>query len=204
MGNKGGFTLLELMLSMAIIGIIALIITGALRLGFRSIDRGEKRIEYLERVRTSLNIIDSQIQSVVPLTFDDNGEKKSYFKGGGDTLQFSTNYSIWGGRKGFVVVSYRVETDTQGRRTLYANEHIVGMEAKREATLFEAFDSIGFEYFFKDPTEEHGKWVEQWTDDVMMPESIRINLVKGTKNFSRIVPVRVGTLSDTELVVGKK
>jgi general secretion pathway protein J len=62
-----GLTLLELIISITIIGIIILIITGAMQLSFRSVESGEKKIEALERMRSSLAVIDSQIQSEIPL-----------------------------------------------------------------------------------------------------------------------------------------
>ena len=194
--NSLGFTLLELIISITLLGIIVLITAGAMRLGFRSVDTGEKRIESLERIRASLNIIDSQIQSAIPLTYDENGIKKYFFKGDRESLQFSTNYSIWGGQKGYVIVTYRVESRDQGKQVLYASENIVGIEDKRDAKLFDAFDKIYFEYFYKDPTEEQGKWIEQWTDDTTIPEKVRLHIIDKTKDLSMIIPVRVqGTMS---------
>src|SRR3989337_1653647 len=60
--RSAGFTLLDLIISITIIGIMVLIIAGATRLGFRSVDAGEKKIESLERMRSSLSLISSQIQ----------------------------------------------------------------------------------------------------------------------------------------------
>jgi general secretion pathway protein J len=189
--NSGtGFTLLELTVSIALIGIIVLIVAGAMRLGYRSVDSGEKRIESLERIRTSLTIIDSQLQSEIPLTYDEEGVKKYYFKGKREFIQFSTNYSIWSGEKGYVIATYRVESGDHGKQVLYSSENIIGLEDVRETKLLDSFDSIYFEYFYKDPTEEEGEWVEQWTDDVTIPEKVRLHLVEGTRDLSRIIPLR--------------
>jgi len=185
-----GFTLLELTVSIAIIGLIVLIVAAAMRLGYRTVDSGEKRIESLERMRASVNIVDSQIQSEMPLTYDDEGETKFYFKGERKFMQFATNYSIWGGEKGYVVAAYKVESGDNGKEVLYVSENIVGVESKRETKLFDNFETIYFEYFFKDPTEEEGEWVEQWTDEVNIPEKIKLHLVEGTMDRSIIIPFR--------------
>ena len=189
--SRTGFTLLELTISVAIIGIIVLLILGALRLGLRSVESGEKRISSLERLRTSMNVIDSQIQSFIPLTYDDNGERKYYFKGERAFMQFSTNYSIWSGEKGYVIVTYSVKTDEGGKQVLYANENVVGMEGQRETKLFDSFQTVYFEYFFKDPTEQEGKWVDQWTDFTRTPRKVRLHFIEGAIDFSVIVPMRV-------------
>jgi general secretion pathway protein J len=190
-----GFTLLELLISILILGIIIVIVAGAMRLGFRSVDAGEKKAESLERFMSSLNIIDSQIQSLLPLTSNEEGNEEgtvnSNFTGSRESLQFSTNYSIWGVQKGYVTVSYDVSSEDTGKPVLYATENIMGTEDSRETKLLDSFDEIYFDYFYKDPTEEEGKWVEEWTDATTLPEKIRLHLVTGQRDLSLIIPVRV-------------
>jgi type II secretory pathway component PulJ len=244
----GGFTLLELIISISMLVIIIVIISGAMRLASRSITAGEKKIESLERLRTSLSIINAQIQSGAPLMYSDQGAQtqtnlgaqgqatqgaqaqtaqgaqaqatqgqtgqgvkgqtaqgvqaqtipgtqKSYFKGDRNSLQLSTNYSIWGGQKGYVIVSYRVDTGLTGKRSLIASEHIVGIEASRETKLLDGFDDIGFEYFEKGLTVgEPGTWVREWTNDTATPSKIRLYLLSGSKERLMVLPIRATPL----------
>jgi general secretion pathway protein J len=199
--DSRGFTLLELMISIAMLGIIVVIVAGALKLGIQSVERGERRIEALERIRTSLNTVQAQIQSLTGLTYDDNGEKKRYFKADRDSLQFSTNYSIWGGQKGYTVVSYTVGTDNNGKQSMKASETIVGMSNARETWLMGSFDKIYFEYFFKGPTDEKGSWVDNWTDDINIPEKVKLHLVSGQNNFALIIPVRIAASLNKDAAV---
>jgi len=189
--SRKGFTLLELVVSIALMGIIILIIGGAMRLGARSIESGEKRIEVLERIRSSFNIVDSQLQSSLPLTYEDNAEYKYYFKGEREFMQFATNYSIWGGEKGYVVTAYTVKEGERGKEILYASENIIGMGGTRETKLFDTFERIYFEYFYKGPTDEVGAWVDQWKDNTMIPEKVRLHLIEGARDLSLIIPLRV-------------
>jgi len=204
--SRSGFTLLELLISLVMIGVIAIIITGAIRLGIRAVNKGETKIDHLERTRASFNIIDSQIQSQIPLTFEENGEKKYYFQGDKESLQFSTNYSLWGGQKGYVMVRYKAESDDTGKQFLAVSENIIGSNSNRETRLFSAVDAIYFEYFFKDPTEEKGKWVDKWTDTANIPEKVKLHLIYGEKDIPMIIPMRTsGSLSQTSstLTTGK-
>jgi prepilin-type N-terminal cleavage/methylation domain-containing protein len=187
-----GFTLLELIISIALVAIIVLIVAGAANLGYRSFNSGERKMNAVERLRSSLTIIDAQVQSGVPLTLEDGGDKQYYFVGDQDTLKFSTNYSIWGGQKGYVIVNYRVEVDDRGKRSLLATEYKVGMENQKEIKLLDGFDEITFDYFKQEETDEEGEWVNQWVDEEMMPSRIRINLVKSGNSLAYIMPVRVG------------
>lgn len=189
--RKAGFTILELTISISLIGLIVLIILGALRLGYRSIESGEKKIEYLERIRSSFHIIDSQVQSYFPLTYEDEGGKKYYFKGKRGLMQFPTNYSVWGGEKGYVITTYTVTPAENGKQLLYVTEQIVGFESTREAKLFDHFDAIYFEYFFKDPVEETGRWVDEWTEEESVPEKVRVHFIEGAKDLPIIIPLRI-------------
>jgi general secretion pathway protein J len=188
--SEGGFTLLELVISISILAFITLVAAGAMRLGFSSVDKGERRIESLERLRASLNIIDSQIQSEIPITYTEEASKKFYFKGGRDFLQFTTNYSIWGGQKGYVLVAYRVITDPQGKEALSSSEDVIGVGGNRETLLLTSFDAIFFDYFYKGPTDEKGNWVDAWPDETNIPEKIRLHLVKGGDELSLLFPMR--------------
>jgi general secretion pathway protein J len=199
--SSSGFTLLELLISLVMIGVIAIIITGAVRLGIRAVTTGETKIDHLERTRASFNIIDSQIQSQIPLTFEENGEKKYYFQADRESLEFSTNYSLWGGQKGYVLARYKVESDDTGKQFLVVSENIIGTNSNREARLFSAVDAIHFEYFFKDPTEEKGEWVDKWTDTVNIPEKVKFHLIYGKKDIAMIIPMRTsGSLSQTSSI----
>jgi general secretion pathway protein J len=192
LNRVAGFTLLELIISITLVAIIVLIISVAANLGYRSFNAGEKKMNAVERLRSSLTIIDAQIQSGVPLTLEEGGVKQYYFAGEQDSLKFSTNYSIWGGQRGYVIVNYRVDTDDRGKRTLFASEYKVGMENQKETKLLEGFDEITFDYYQQDATEEEGEWITQWVDEEMMPTRIRVNLVRGSSSLSYIMPVRVG------------
>lgn len=191
-GSSAGFTLLELMISIAIFGIMVFILMGVLRLGFRSVEAGEKKIASLERVRASLNVINAQILSAIPLTHEINGETKVYFNGDRTSLELATNYSIWEGEVGYSVVSYRVTEGDGGKWSLWASEGKVGQGARREIKLLDRLDDLYFEYFYMDPTDETGKWVDQWTEPNPAPEKIRIHWTDGGKEISLIFPLKTG------------
>lgn len=180
------------MISVAIIGIMVFILMAVLRLGFRSVEAGEKKIESLERVKASFNAIQAQMDSEIPLTSDQEGEKQYYFKGQQDSLEFSSNYSIWEGEKGFVMVTYQVAVDERGKKTLKASENMVWREDRREIKLLESFDEMSFEYYYQDPTEKEGQWVQEWSEAGFLPKKIRLHLVKDGKDLSLILPLKAG------------
>ena len=195
---QSGFTLLELLVSIVLIGLIVGIVGAAMRLGYRSLDKGEKKAEIQERFKVSLGLMDAQLQSGIPLktTGEAVEDTNQYlFEGKKDSVRFASNYSLMGGQKGYVIVAYRVEAGANNKRTLFAQENTIGMENQKEVKLLEGFDDIHFEYFFKDATEEQGKWVEEWTDTTTIPGKVRIHLAWGSQQISLIVPMRTQSLT---------
>lgn len=193
-GNQRGFTLLELLLSVAILGIVVVIIAGAMRLGFRSVESGERKVESLERMRTSFGLLDAQIQSAFALAETGEnvevGSPRFRFAGEHFLLQFPSNYSLWSGPLGYVMVTYRVLPDEKGGKALHLTENVIGTDRIREVMLLDRAREISFEYFFKEAAEEEGSWVEQWTDTESIPEKIRVKLARDSVSLSLIIPVR--------------
>ena len=188
--RNGGFTLLELLISLTLLVLIVVIATGAMRLGSRSVAAGEKKMDDRERFRTVLSLIDAQIQSQLPLTYEEAGNRKYYFRGDGKTLRFPTSYSIWSGRKGYVIVNYRIEADGSGREVLSASEQVPGIEGQSNTPLLEA-NAISLDYFYRDPTEEKGTWLELLPEGPIIPEKIRFRLTRGQEQLTLVFPVRV-------------
>ena len=200
--SERGFTLLELVIAITLVATILLVISGAVRLAYRSMGTGERKMESLERFRASLTVIDSQIQSGIPLTYEDNGVKRLYFEGSRSSLKFATNYSIWSGRSGYVIVQYTVSPDQNGKLTMYATENVIGTAMKRQTMLLAGLDQMYFEYLSRDIVEE-GQWIDQWTDDSKTPEMIRLRLLSGSRDFSIIIPMRAeATITAARLDMG--
>ncbi len=194
--NKG-FTLLELMITITMISIIVVITIGAMRLGYRSVDRGEQKMQSVERFRNALSIIGYQIQSIFLMRLKDDINNGYFFKGDRESLEFCTNYSIFKGNQGYVTVFYGVKEGEKGK-TVYAIEKIIGSEIGKEIKLLEGVDAFYFDYFKKDNLEEKGEWVSNWAENKRLPEKVRMNISYGVKEFSIIIPIRVAPAEDEE------
>lgn len=185
--GRAGFTLLELLIALSVIGMIVLVLSQALRLGYRSVDSGEEKAEYIERQRAAFMAFQSQAQGFLPISYYEDGKRKYRFKGEEDFLSFPTNYSIWKGSEGgYVAVAYRIRTEDNGTKTLYASEvpplalqEVLAEEVK----LIEGLDALEFGYFGTHPAEETGRWFALWEAEDAVPEMIRIHAVKGRREI---------------------
>lgn len=216
MSARGGFTLLELLVAMSLLGIVLAILSGGLQLAVSSLRSGEARAAALERNRGSMRIIMAQLESFLPLTAsEDNGSRSFQFRGGSDTLRLASGYSAWGGPRGAVLVEYRSETKGNGRLRLLARESPAsiqgaesdmpqgGAESVKEAgpqgrqyMLFDDLAALKFEYFRREPGEEKGEWVEQWQETTSVPEKVRLSVSMGRDSYSFVVPIRTRETPD--------
>jgi general secretion pathway protein J len=186
-----GFTLMEMLLAITVLVIIVVIIGGAMRLGYRSADSGERKIESADRLRRSVEIMESQIQSSLPLIVSEGGEKSTYFSGGRKALTMATNYSAWDGRRGYLIAAYAVTDDQSGKESLSVSENTVGTEAKSETLLLKDCDVIEFSYLEKGLTKEDTKWIEEWKSEETEPQKIKVRIKYRGWDYSLVVPLRV-------------
>ena len=177
--SEEGFTLLELLIAMTLLVLIVSLMMGALRLASQSVAAGERKTDSLERFRTATAVMDAQIQSQMPLAYEEAGNKVYYFRGDQKTLRMTTSHSIWGGRQGYVIVDYLVRSDEAGKETLYASEQTPGIEGKRETRLFMDASEIYFEYFHQEPTGA-----------TTIPGEIGLHVNYGAKKLFFLFPVR--------------
>ena len=76
-----GFTFLELLISLTILSLVAVMVYTALNLGTRAAAHGEARSAENQRARAALALIARQLKSAYPLTLQAEGETYVYFFG---------------------------------------------------------------------------------------------------------------------------
>lgn len=192
--NCSGFTLLELLIAMVLLAAIVGLVVSSMRIGFRSIDAGDRMVASLERMRASLQVVESHLRSAMkvrPAKDAQAGEKLVQFTGESGTMAFKSLHSLWGGTKGPVAVTYRVTDEGNGRKSLRLTESPVVIEVPREALLFHNVEAIGFEFFKKGATDETGAWVEQWEDTERFPERVRMTVKKDQRTIALVIGVPV-------------
>ncbi len=198
--KQEGFTLLELLISMFLVLLVTLVTTGAMRMGYRSVSWGDGKIDFQEHFRAALPIIETQIQSALPVgSFPAGSElqggragdtQRMYFKGDQNEMRFATNFSIWDGRQGYLLVSYRIVQEAGGKKSLYVSENTLGMQARRETLLLGSIDELSFDYFSANALES-GFWVSEWKEAAAFPEKVRIQIFCRGKDFTMVVATRV-------------
>jgi len=202
--GKRGFTLLELMLSLAIMGVVLLIIFGALRIGTRAWEKGEKDVAVHQRQRAVLDLLSRQIASACIYEIK-MGDDAFYFKGSEGTMEFvSRSPIVPGALTGVVFVKYMIqEGDGDGKKQLKLYEKDAGflkeedLESQEEEDLFTLISGIQdlqFEYLKGGEDKSETDWQASWdsSEEKGLPLAIKIvlNQDKETAPINLIVPIR--------------
>jgi general secretion pathway protein J len=108
-GAVKGFTLVELLISMTIVAVILVIIQGALRIGVKAWESGERDIEITQRQQIVLSLMNQQIASACWEEIQKEDADPYYFSGKADFMEFVSSVSIVPGNAlGHVYVAYRI------------------------------------------------------------------------------------------------
>jgi general secretion pathway protein J len=174
-GRPSGFTLIELMISLTIVGLILVIVMGSLRIGVRAWERGEKDTEAHQRQRIVLDLVKRQMASAFPLEVTMGDETPFMLKGGDTSLDFVSCYPMaTPDRSGMVYVRYRVrQGDAEGRERLSFYEKNIAFIDKEKGIgevdeenfvdLIPEAERIRFAYLRSaDDDEAPSEWQETW------------------------------------------
>jgi len=202
-----GFTLLEVIVTLTILGFILLIVSGAFRLGLSSWERGESTRENYQKVRTVTQMISRQMKSIVPYKVKSQKAEGDYlaFEGKVRSLKFVSAFPLKAKQpEGLVygIYEFREEGNEGGRLILYEqrvlNKDLFEETPKEEsgATLIEGISKVRFEYYREgDPEKNRTEgWVEEWItkDEKELPKALRMTLTfKNGKDEGRELSMKL-------------
>ena len=189
-GNSRGFTLLELLIALTIVALIVVIIFGALRIGIRAWEKGEKDVDIRQRQRIVLDLIKRQLASTSVGDVWGRDQQQVSLKGDDKSVEFVSHIPLTpGNRFGPVYVQYAVKREKEGDKehlTFY-EKNIASPDKKRGAgnpdegdfsELIPGMKSIVFEYLKDRSGEEASLWQKSWDPavDKGVPRAVRVTL----------------------------
>ncbi len=207
--NKG-FTLLELLISLTILGVIVVIIFGAFRIGVRAWEKGEKDVESRQRQRIVLDLIKRQLASIRLSEVKDASQQPLLLKGDNKSLEFVSHIPMVPGNQfGTVYVKYVVKSKDggEGEQLTFWEKNIVLLDKETNMNdldeddffeLFAGIQSIAFEYLKGGTDEETSEWQQTWDQaiDEGFPLAIKVIFVEDVEKAPIYVIARIETETD--------
>lgn len=199
--DQRGFTLLELLLALAIVGALVVIAFSSVRIALASWRQGEDRAEAYQHLRGVALTLARALGSTYPYNAPrgDTPTAVLLFAGGPSSLEFVTQNAPYPASVPVAFTAVVIELSTTGERQgLVIRQRVLpNRNPFTDATI--AFNDptlteLSFSYL-----DENGGWQDTWDVDTQkrLPRAIRVN-VGGTLNgrpqalLPLTVPLRVG------------
>jgi prepilin-type N-terminal cleavage/methylation domain-containing protein len=201
-----GFTLVEVVITLTILGFICLIVFGAFRLGLSAWERGESVRDEYQEARIVSQLITQQVKSTVPFKIKPQQAEGDYlaFEGDARSLKFVSSLSVRGKQpEGLVYAKYefKEEGSEGGRLVLYEeralNKDFFAEEPNEEGavSLLEGVSSVRFEYFREEDLLNNiqEEWVEEWKakDEKKLPKAFRMTIIRKNQKGKEEPPITV-------------
>lgn len=179
-----GFTLMELLVAMTLLGILMATLLGGLRLGSRVWDVSERAVQQVDEVEIVRNFLRERFERILPLSSTISGEPtETLFMGDQRRLRFVSFMP-----ESFNNQPFLLELSLQQRggggvqkdlvltwRRLEGDQPELGQAAAGERVLIEDVAEIAFGYFGGDRRQAKA-WFEQWSNSEFLPSLIKFEL----------------------------
>jgi general secretion pathway protein J len=187
-GQDKGFTLLELVIALTIVAVIVVIVFGALRIGIRAWEKGERDVDIRQRQRIVLDLVKRQLASTCVSEVWGGDQQLVPLKGNDKSIEFLSRIPLTpGNRFGLVYVKYAVKREKEGdKEYLTFYEKNIASPGKKIGAgnpdegdfseLISGMKSIVFEYLKDRPGEEAAIWQKSWDPavDRGAPRAVRV------------------------------
>jgi prepilin-type N-terminal cleavage/methylation domain-containing protein len=166
--RNGGFTLIEILLAVAILCLITLVVGSSVGLGLRAWDKGEAEVDRSQRARVLVDRLSQQLKSAYPYQAEADGKKSIAFVGRPASLWFVTVSP-----RGFKWASYYVKDGLLLYREGVMPDKIAAEKVSGEGEVLDPKASgVQFVYF----STGEGRWMDSWDSERTLPGAVRIKV----------------------------
>jgi prepilin-type N-terminal cleavage/methylation domain-containing protein len=203
---RRGFTLLELVIALAILAMIAGSVAAGIRLAVASIERGESVTRDAARLRAAVGIFERALMSADPLSIPVGDNTTAYFVGEEKSVRFLTAgapSAVHGG--GLRLISFFERTAGEGNGIAVATaspflaegaERWEGTEKAR--ILVPGGGDLAFTYSMGPAEEGEWEWLPSWDlkERGRLPAAVRVEFSvpspSGPRKTAFVVPAPAG------------
>jgi len=192
--SGGGFTLVEFLVALSILGIVLGLISNSLGFGVRSADQVENSVSIAEERYLLQAALRRQIQLAQPLRrIDEAGSDQIEFAAGEKSMEFVAPLAGPGEyeamyRIGLFITDGAVTGDESGRIVMRHAIYVPTEDPNfarpdfAERVIFDGFRAAELAYF--DSTDPSGQWVPTWQNPGKLPELVRMRIDAGAGSES--------------------
>ena len=201
-GRQRGFTLVEVLVAMTLLGIMLALLFGAISMSARNQRAAETKMAHSDELRLVGNFVQQLIAHSLPLVWIDRDGRRLIFEGKSDEIRFAALLPAHRGGGGVQLVTLKHHRAGK-RRPLelhyrYADpEHPLDGPAPEpeRVILLEDVDGVSFSYFGKHGTDSEPAWRDAWQDKERLPGlvSLKLHASSSAQAWPELrIPLRAG------------
>ena len=188
-GRQRGFTLIEILIAMTLLGLLMAMLFGGLRLGTRAWEASDARSAELARLEAVHGFIRRALTGAYPLLRTETGgaKRRIAFTGGAEAVEFTALMPAHFGVGGFYTITLAVEDGADGARLIFRRQlYRPGDEEtpppppagdeEKEKVLLDGISKAAFSYFGATDEDETPAWRDEWRDQKTLPDLVRLGL----------------------------
>jgi general secretion pathway protein J len=199
MRRQRGFTLIELVVAMTLLGGMMLLLYSGLAFGLRSWDAADANGRRTADQRIAFNFLRREIGETFPMRFKDSMTLRFAFEGKENSLRFVSSRPAGISAGGLSLVGVEIENGEGRKRNLVMRRAMPDDEAKtfapldkaERSVLFEGVDSVSFQYYGSENDFTEAAWVDAWDYPARMPQLIRVRIRNADGTYLPELVVRV-------------
>jgi general secretion pathway protein J len=185
MKRQRGFTLIEIIVAMALLATIMMLLYSGLTFALRSWDAGDANGRRVADQRLGENFMRRELMELFPMRWKNATQVKFAFEGEKDHLKFVSSRPAGLQQAGLSLVGLEAQqnSDTRARnlvmrRAMPDDEAVdFGPLDKAEPVLLIAnVDTVSFAYFGAENDFTEPKWVDKWEFPAALPQLIRVRV----------------------------
>jgi len=195
-----GFTLIEVMVAITVLGVFAVVLSSGLRTSLRAWSRGNAELDSIRSSEATLSLLRRQIEGALPVIYaqaGDNRASRLRFAGNARSLRLVSRSSFRDGPESAPRwIEYSWETGS-GSGGLTVRESAVdpgemtpGSDTLWKGTVFQG-ENLRFDYLPRRNTEQQTEWVSSWDEsNLQMPAAVRVTFTKSGRLLQMTLPLR--------------
>jgi general secretion pathway protein J len=184
--RTAGFTLLELMVALTLLGLIASVAFGAMRVGSRSWEAGLKKANETAESRAVPTFLRRQLSQILPLVWEEAGSKQLAFVGERAQIRFIAPAPQRD--QGVGLYEYLLLIDTrmaESSLVLHYEPYLPGetdfrvSEQSPQLVLVEGLTELSFGYYGAEKAKDASLWRDEWDRKAeLLPRLLRISFMQ--------------------------